>query len=142
MSNRRVIITGLGWVTSLGTDVDSVWRDLVNGRSGISHITRFDTSEYSTKIGGEVTDWNGSPHLDKRDTKRLDRFAQFALSASICAVQDAGLDFEKEDPWRCGSIIGSGIGGIEEFEAGHKKMLEKGPSRVSPFMVPLSLIHI
>ena len=136
MSNRRVVITGLGWVTSLGTNVDAVWKDLVDGRSGIKPITRFDTTEYSTKIGGEVTGWDGSPNLDRRDARRLDRFAQFALGASIDAVSDSGIEFDRENPWRCGSIIGTGIGGIEEFEQGHKKLLEKGPSRVSPFIVP------
>ena len=136
MSRRRVVITGMGWVTSLGNEVDKVWQDLVNGRSGICPITRFDTTEYSTKFGGEITDWDGGPNLDKREAKRLDRFAQFALNASIDAVRDADIDFEKEDTWRCGSIIGTGIGGIEEFETGYQKLLAKGPSRVSPFMVP------
>ncbi len=136
MNSRRVVITGLGWVTSLGCDVNGVWQKLVNGTSGISPITRFDTSQYTTKFGGEVCDWQGGPHLDRRDIKRLDRFAQFALSAAIDAVNDGGIDFHKEDPWRCGSIIGSGVGGIEEFAEGHQKLLEKGPGRVSPFMVP------
>ncbi len=136
MSKRRVVITGLGWVTSLGNDVGKVWQDLIKGRSGITTITRFDTSEYSTKFGGEITDWDGGPNLDKRESKRLDRFAQFALNASIDAIRDASIDFEKEDVWRCGSIIGTGIGGIEEFETGYRRLLDKGPSRVSPFMVP------
>jgi len=136
MSRRRVAITGLGWVTSLGMSVDDVFADLLAGKSGISTITKFDTTEYSTKFGGQIADWDGGPHLDKRDAKRLDKFAQFALSASIDAVADAGIAFAAENPWRCGAIIGSGIGGIEEFEEGHAKMLNKGPSRVSPFMVP------
>ena len=132
---RRVVITGLGWVTSLGTDLEQVWRDLLAGRSGIRPIARFDTSAYEVTFGGEISDWN-PPRLDARVAKRLDRFAQFALNASIDAVDDAGLDFAGENPWRCGSIIGSGIGGIEEFEYGHRKLLEKGPDRLSPFMVP------
>ena len=136
MKQRRVVITGLGWVTSLGTDVGEVWDKLVAGTSGIRSLTRFDTSQYSTQFGGEVTDWDGGAHIDKREAKRLDRFAQFALNAAIDSVNDAGLDFGKENPWRCGAIIGSGVGGIEEFAAGHQKLLEKGPTRVSPFMVP------
>lgn len=136
MSQRRVVITGLGWVTSLGLDVQRVWSDLIAGRSGIRNITRWDTSRHDVKFGGEVADWDGGPNLDKREAKRLDRFSQFAVNAAIDAVRDAGLDFAKEDPWRCGSIIGTGIGGIEEFEQGYRKMLEKGPDRVSPFMVP------
>ena len=136
MSCRRVVITGLGWVTSLGLGVDEVWKKLVNGESGIKPITRFDTGEYSTKIAGEISDWDGGPNLEKRVAKRLDRFAQFALNAAIDAVNESGLDFSREDPWRCGSIIGSGVGGIEEFADGHLRLLNKGPGRVSPFMVP------
>ena len=125
----------MGWVTSLGLDVEGVWGDLLAGKSGIRPVARWDTSKYSTKFGGEVQDW-AAPNIEKRDVKRLDRFAQFALNAAIDAVKDSGLDLTKEDPWRCGSIVGSGIGGIEEFEEGHAKMLTKGPDRVSPFMVP------
>lgn len=136
MSKRRVVITGLGWVTSLGLSVEEVWKELLSGRSGIKAVTRWDTSRHEVKFGGEVTDWDGGPNLDKREAKRLDRFSQFAVNAAVDAVKDAGLDFAKEDPWRCGSIIGTGIGGIEEFEQGYRKMLEKGPDRVSPFMVP------
>lgn len=126
----------MGWVTSLGTDVAKVFDDLCAGKSGITNITRFDTSEYSTRFGGECAYWTGGDNIDKRESKRLDRFAQFALNAAIDAVNDSGLDFSRENPWRAGSIVGSGVGGIEEFAVGHQKLLEKGPSRVSPFMVP------
>ena len=136
MDPRRVVITGLGWVTSHGLSVDGVWQQLLAGKSGIKPITRFDTAEYPTKIGGEVSDWHGGPNIEPRVARRLDRFAQFALNAAIDAVKDSGLDFSKENGWRCGSIIGSGVGGIEEFAEGHAKLLEKGPTRVSPFMVP------
>ncbi len=135
MTPRRVAITGLGWVTSLGNSVPSVFADLVAGKTGISSITKFDTAAFSTKFAGEIANWT-APNLDKREAKRLDRFAQYALNAAIDAVNDAGLDFAKEDPWRAGSIVGSGVGGIEEFADGHARMLEKGPDRVSPFMVP------
>jgi 3-oxoacyl-[acyl-carrier-protein] synthase II len=135
MSQRRVAITGLGWVTSLGLSVDSVFNDLVAGKSGIRPVVRWDTTAFATKFGGEVLDWQ-APRVDKRVAKRLDRFAQFALNAAIDAVEDAGIDFAKENPYRCGSIIGSGVGGIEEFAEGHQKLLEKGPDRVSPFLVP------
>jgi len=136
MSHRRVVITGLGWVTSLGIDVNDVFDKLVAGTSGITEITRFNTDGFVSKIGGEVRQWDGGPHLDRRTARRLDRFGQFALSASIDAVNDAGIDFANEDIFRCGSIIGSGVGGIEEFAEGHEKLLESGPERVSPFMVP------
>ncbi len=136
MSKRRVVVTGMGWVTSLGTDVDEVFGKLCEGTSGISLIQRFDTAAYSTKIAAECTDWTGGAHLDKREARRLDRFTQFAMNAAIDAVNQSGLDFSKEEPFRCGSIIGSGIGGIEEFESGYQKLIDKGPDRVSPFMVP------
>ncbi len=136
MSDRRVVITGMGWITSLGDSVDQVWSSLTEGASGIGQITRFDTERFATKIGGQVpTDWQPD-HIEKRELKRVDRFTAYALSAAIHAVDDSGLDFEKEDPWRCGSIIGTGIGGIEEFETGSGKLVLKGPDRVSPFTIP------
>ena len=140
MSQRRVVITGLGWVTSLGNDVSGVWQKLLDGESGIRKVTRFDTTEYAVKFGGECTEWDGPPAFDpparKQATKKMDRFAQFAVNAAVDAVNDAGIDFAKENPWRCGSIIGTGIGGMEEFCDGYRKLIQKGPSRVSPFMVP------
>ena len=140
MSDRRVVITGIGLVTSLGNDVDAVWQKLLDGESGICTVTRFDTTEYPVKFGGECTEWDGPPQMDgparKQASKKMDRFAQFAVSAATDAVNDAGLNFENENPWRCGSIIGTGIGGMEEFCGGYRKLIAKGPSRVSPFMVP------
>lgn len=136
MSTRRVVVTGIGWVTALGVTLDQVWNDLLEARSGIRSISRFDASKYSTRFGGEVLGWEGGPHIDRREAKRLDRFAQFALNAAIDAARDSGIQFEQEDPWRCGSIVGTGIGGLEEFEASYNKLLEKGPDRVSPFTVP------
>lgn len=135
MNECRVVVTGLGCVTSLGSDVEQLWSNLCNGQSGIQTITRFDTSRYEIKIGGEVPD-SDLTNLEKRAAKRMDRFAQFAVNAAIDAVNDAGVDFAKEDTWRCGVIIGTGIGGIDEFETNYRKLLEKGPDRVSPFVVP------
>lgn len=136
MNRRRTVITGVGWVTSLGLSVDEVWNDLTHGRSGIGPLTHFNTEGYLTRFGGEIEPWTGGPNLDKRLTKRMDRFAQFSLNASIDAANDAGIDFSNEDPWRCGAIIGTGVGGMDEFAEGHRKLLEKGPDRVSPFLVP------
>lgn len=135
MSRRRVVITGLGWTTSLGHNVPQVWDKLLAGTSGISAITKFDTARYATKIGGQISDWT-APNVEARVAKRLDKFAQYAINASVDAVNDAGLDFTQENAYRCGAIIGSGIGGMEEFEAGYAKLIAKGPERVSPFMVP------
>lgn len=141
MSGRRVVITGLGWATSLGDQIDQVWDKLLRGTSGIHPIQRFDTEQYTVKFGGEMSDWKGGRHLAQRDCKRMDRFSQFALSSAIDAVEDAAVSFDREDPFRCGVVVGSGIGGIEEFEIGHAKMLEKGPSRVSPMMIPKLMIN-
>jgi 3-oxoacyl-[acyl-carrier-protein] synthase II len=135
MSKRRVVITGLGWATSLGNSVNDVFQKLVDGQSGIRPLERFDYSDYGARIGGEITEWD-HPNLDSREAKRYDRFAQFAVNAAVDAVADSGIDFSKENEFRCGSVIGSGIGGMEEFVSGHEKLLTKGPSRVSPFMVP------
>ncbi|BAM04433.1 beta-ketoacyl-ACP synthase II [Phycisphaera mikurensis] len=140
MDKRRVVVTGLGWVTSLGLGVDEVFEKMVAGTSGIGPITKFDTTDFNTKFGGQVQDWDGPPVIEgverSRYAKKMDRFAQFALNAGVEAVLDSGIDLAKEDPWRCGAIVGSGVGGIEEFADGHEKLLKKGPSRVSPFMVP------
>ena len=141
MNKRRAVITGTGWTTSLGNSVPRVWEDLLAGKSGVGPVRRFDTSDYLVRIGGELSDWDGKPYLDTREKKRLDRFAQFAMGSSIEAVADAGLDFEQEDLERCGVVIGSGIGGIAEFEEGHRRLLEKGPRRVGPFMIPKLMIN-
>ncbi len=133
---RRVVVTGLGWVTSMGLSVDKVWQRLLDGESGITTITRFDTDGFGTTFAGEVAEWDGGPKVDPRTAKRLDRFAQFAVNASVDAVEDSGIDFTKEDRWRCGAIIGSGVGGMDEFCAGVRKLDSKGPGRVSPFLVP------
>jgi 3-oxoacyl-[acyl-carrier-protein] synthase II len=137
MSRRRVVVTGLGVITSLGESVDEVWDALCAGKSGIGPITRWDTSTYPVRIGGECTHFDVTKYgIDFREAKRLDRFGQFGLAASVNAVTDAGLDFEKEDRFRCGVIIGTGIGGIETIEEQHLVLNERGVSRVSPFTVP------
>jgi len=141
MSQRRVVITGVGWVTSLGLSIDPVWKDLVAGKSGVRALVGFDTTDFKTKFGGEITDWTGGPHLDKLAAKRLDRFAQFAIHGAVEAVNDSGIDFEKENRWRCGAIIGTGIGGIETIFAGSETLLKKGPRRVSPFVIPKTMCN-
>ena len=135
-SERRVVITGLGAVTALGPDVKTFWKNILDGKSGVKRIESFDTTDYPSKIGGEITDFNLDERVDKREAKRMDRFAQFALQASIQAVADSGLDMNAVNRERCGVIIGSGIGGLGELEREHRKMIERGPDRVSPFCVP------
>ncbi len=137
MSRRRVVVTGLGVISSLGESVDEVWDALCAGTSGIGPITRWDCSTYPVKIGGECTNFDVTKYgVEHREAKRLDRFSQFGLAASINAVKDSGLDFDKEDRFRCGVIIGSGIGGIETIEEQHLILTERGVGRVSPFTVP------
>src|SRR5690242_12723316 len=139
---RRTVITGLGWITSLGENVDQVWDDLCAGKSGIGPITRWDASKYPTRFGGECSKFDVTKYgIEHREAKRLDRFGQFGLAASVNAVKDAGLDFDKEDRYRCGVIIGSGIGGIETLEEQNRILIERGVSRVSPFTVPRLMVN-
>jgi 3-oxoacyl-[acyl-carrier-protein] synthase II len=133
---RRVVITGLGTVNPLSSDVADYWRALLAGRSGIGRLELFDTSAFKVRFGGEVKHFNPEAVLDPRVSRRLDRFAQFALVATVHAVKESGLDFSKEDPFRCGCIYGSGIGGIREFEEQHIRYQKEGPSRISPFVIP------
>src|SRR5262249_27376905 len=136
MTRRRVVITGLGTVNSLGCDVPSYWRALCAGRSGIGRIEQFDTSAFKVHFGGEVKNFHPETVLDARSVRRLDRFAQFAMVAAIAAVADSGFDVAKEDPFRCGVIVGSGIGGLNEFEEQHSRYLSSGPGKISPFVIP------
>src|SRR5688500_733210 len=140
--SRRVVITGMGVVTSLGETVDELWEALCAGRSGIKTVTRWDFSKYPVRFGGECTTFDVTKYgVEHREAKRLDRFAQFGLAASVSAVKDAGLDFDKEDRTRCGVLIGSGIGGIETLEEQNKVLIERGVMRVSPFTVPRLMVN-
>lgn len=133
---RRVVITGLGTVTGLSCQVEDLWKRLCAGESGVRSIQRFDASQLRSRFGGEVCNWSTDAYLEPREAKKLDRFTQFALVAGIDAVRDSGLDFSKEDPFRCGVMIGSGIGGLQEIEVQHTRLLEKGPDKVSAFTIP------
>lgn len=136
MDKRRVVITGLGCVTALGESVEGLFTALCEGKSGVSPIESFDTSEYPVKFGGEIKTFDVTRYMDQRECKRMDRFSRFAIAAAIQAIKDSGLDFSKEDPYRVGAIIGTGIGGIKEIEEQHTRLLNKGPCKVSPFCVP------
>jgi 3-oxoacyl-[acyl-carrier-protein] synthase II len=145
MSHRRVVITGMGVVCSLGETVDDFWDALVSSRSGIAPISRFDASQYTVHFGGECSRFEPERYFpDKTEIKRLDRFAQFGLVAGNAAVADSGLDFSRfteAQRERCGVMIGSGIGGIYEIEEQHKILLERGPRRVSPYLVPKLMVN-
>jgi 3-oxoacyl-[acyl-carrier-protein] synthase II len=138
MTRRRVVITGLGTVNPLAHDVPAYWRALLAARSGVAPITLFDAAAYKVRIGGEVKNFTPAPVIDARAAKRLDRVVQLAIVAADEALKDSGLDVSKEDAFRCGVIVGSGIGGLAEFEAGHHDLLNpaKGPNRLSPFIIP------
>ncbi|MBN9121517.1 MAG: beta-ketoacyl-ACP synthase II [Planctomycetes bacterium] len=145
MTRRRVVITGLGTVNPLALNVPDYWRGLLAGKSGIAPITHFDTasfrqfngatSAFKTTFGGEVKNFKPDPTIDTRAARRLDRFAQFALVAAAEAVKDSGLDLAGENAFRCGCILGSGIGGIAELEEGQTTLLERGPGRLGPFLI-------
>jgi 3-oxoacyl-[acyl-carrier-protein] synthase II len=133
---RRVVITGLGAVTALGSEVPAVWAGLLAGKSGVSRIELFDTSAFKVHFAGEVKGFDPETVLDPKIARRLDRFAAFALAASKSAVKDSAIDLTKEDPFRCGVILGSGIGGLNEFEEQHGRYIKDGPRRISPFVIP------
>lgn len=138
---RRVVVTGLGVVTSLSRQVEDLWQRINRGESGVVPIKAFDTTDFKVKFGGEVSDWSTEGYITPRDTKRIDRFTQFALVAAIDAVKDSGLDFSKEDAFRCGVILGSGIGGLNEIETQHSRLIEKGPDKVSAFTIPKLMVN-
>lgn len=138
---RRVVITGVGAITSLGQEKKQIWSALCEGKSGIKPITSFDTSAFDVHFGGEVSDFEQTRWFAVKDARRLDRFAQFAVVAAILAVQDAELRLEDIDRTRAGVIIGSGMGGMIELEAQHEILLRKGPARISPFMIPKLMVN-
>jgi 3-oxoacyl-[acyl-carrier-protein] synthase II len=137
--DRRVVVTGLGAVTPLGIQIDTVWERICHGASGINTITRFDTTDFPVRIAGEAWDFVPEQYLDKRDIRRTDRFVQFALAASQEAIQDAGLSITNANADRVGVYIGTAFGGLESLEAVHKQLLEKGPNRVSPLFPAIVL---
>jgi 3-oxoacyl-[acyl-carrier-protein] synthase II len=137
MEKRRVVVTGLGAVTPLGNDVETTWNNIVTGVSGIGPLTRVNADDFPAKVAAEVKDFDPTAYLDKKDARKMDRFAQFAVAASIMAVKDADLDINEENSERVGVWIGSGIGGMETFETQHNNFLQKGYRRVSPFFVPM-----
>jgi len=140
---RRIAVTGLGVVTSTGVGCDAMWDSLSSGRSGISAIEHFDASEYTTRFAGYVKDFDPSAVVDKKEARRMSRFQQFAMVASDEALRDAGLtDIDEELAVRAGCIIGSGIGGVGEMEEATKLLLERGPSRISPFLVPMMIVDL
>lgn len=138
---KRVVVTGVGLVTPLGTGIENVWRRILNGESGISYITRFDPKNHETKIAGEVKDFKPEDYISPKDLKRMDLFIQYAIAASKIAVEDSGIDFSQENPDRMGVVVGTGLGGLPTLEYYHKVLLEKGPQRISPFFIPMLIAN-
>jgi 3-oxoacyl-[acyl-carrier-protein] synthase II len=142
MSKRRVVITGLGLVTPVGNDVESTWKALLAGQSGIAPITKFDATEFSTRFSGSVKDFDVEQYLTKKDARKMDLFIQYGMAAGIQAVKDSGLDMAQENPGRVGTAIGAGLGGMRLIEQGHSALLNGGPRKVSPFFVPSTIINM
>ncbi len=136
---KRVVITGMGVITALGKDVDTLWNNVRAGKCGITKLQKFDTEGYTCKVAAEITDFDPAEFMDKRAAKRMDRFTQFAVAATKQAVEMAGIRFADMDANRAGVILGSGIGGIETFEQQCNVLRDKGPGRVSPFFIPMQI---
>lgn len=136
---KRVVITGLGAVTPIGIGKEEYWQGLLAGVSGVGKITRFDASQYTTQIAAEVKNFDPSQYIDKKEAKRMDRYTQFAVAASKMAFEDSGINLETEDRERIGTIIGTGIGGMDTLDEQFKNLFDKGPGRVSPFFVPMMI---
>ena len=139
---RRVVVTGMGAVTPIGTGVEKYWENVKKKTLGFGEITRFDTSDFKVKLAAEVKDFVAKEHMDFKAARRMELFCQYAVAAAKEAFAQAGLDMEKEDPFRVGCSIGSGIGSLQATEAACKKMEEKGPSRVNPLLVPLMISNM
>ena len=138
---RRVVVTGLGVVTSLSNKVEELWQKVLAGESGVHPVKLFDTTDFKVKFGGDVYDWAPIEYISAKEMKRIDRFTQFALVAGTDAVTDSGIDFTKEKPFRCGVILGSGIGGLTEIENQVGRLLNKGPDRVSALTIPKLMLN-
>ncbi|MFM7319857.1 MAG: beta-ketoacyl-ACP synthase II [bacterium] len=139
--NRRVVITGLGVVSGLGHDIESFWNGILEGRSGVSDVDLFDVSAFKVRFAGQVRNFAPDELFGPKEARHLDRFVQFVLAAGDQAVKESGIDFSALDSDRCGVIIGSGIGGLNEFETQHRTMIERGPSRISPFTIPKLMVN-
>lgn len=139
---KRVVVTGLGAVTPIGNSVDEFWNSIKENKVGIDTISAFDASEFKAKVAGEVKNFDPKAYMDAKTAKRMEKFCQYAVVASKEAIEDAGLDMEKEDAYRVGVSIGSGTGSLQALEREHKKLLEKGPNRIAPLLVPMMITNM
>ena len=142
MGKKKVVITGLGFITPLGSEVNAYWQGLMEGRSCVSQIKTFDATNFTTRIAAQVPDFDPEQYFDKKTVRRMDPFVQYAAAAAIEAFRDSGIDVDKEDPGRVGVLIGSGIGGIKTLTDQCKILIEDGPRRISPFFIPMMIINM
>ncbi|WP_217519197.1 beta-ketoacyl-ACP synthase II [Vibrio metschnikovii] len=142
MSKRRVVVTGMGMLSPVGNTVESSWKALLAGQSGIVNIEHFDTTNFSTRFAGLVKDFNCEEYMSKKDARKMDLFIQYGIAAGIQALDDSGLQITQTNAPRVGVAIGSGIGGLELIESGHQALIEKGPRKVSPFFVPSTIVNM
>ena len=142
MSKRRVVVTGLGIISPVGSTIESAWDAIVRGESGIGPITRFDVSAFPVRFGGAVRGFDITQYMTPKDARRMDEFMQYGVAAGIQAVTDSGIDFSKVDPERCGAVTGAGIGGLDTIEQEHDNWVKGGPRKISPFFIPASIINM
>ena len=140
----RVVVTGMGAVTPIGNNLEDYWNGLIEGKNGCDLLTGFDTTNFATKFGCEVKNYDPLLHINRKEVQRMDRFTQLAMSAAVMCVEDSGLDVEKTNLERCGVIVGSGIGGMDTYEKQHRGLIERegDPSRISPFFIPMLILDI
>ena len=134
---KRVVVTGMGAITPIGLNTEEYWESLKAGRIGFGEITQFDTTEFKVKVAASVKGFEGKNYMDVKSARRMELFCQYAVAAAKEAMQQSGIDMETEDPYRVGCAIGSGVGSLQAMEREHKKLLEKGPGRINPLLVPL-----
>ena len=142
MSKRRVVVTGLGIISPVGSTVKSAWDAVVNGQSGIGPITKFDVSNFPVRFGGSVRDFDVTQYITPKDARRMDEFMHYGVAAGIQAVADSGIDFSKLDGERCGAVCGAGIGGLGTIEQEYDAFLKGGPRKISPFFIPASIVNM
>jgi len=142
MEKRRVVVTGIGVISPIGNNKEEFWASLASGKSGIGPLTTFDCKDYDSRIAGEVKNFIPHPFIPKKELRRMEKFVQFAVTAAKEAIDDSGLDLPKEDPFNVGVLVGSGIGSLRIIEEQHKVILEKGPSRITPFLIPMLIVNM
>jgi 3-oxoacyl-[acyl-carrier-protein] synthase II len=140
--NKRVVVTGLGIMSPLGIGIEENWQAIMQGKSGVGPITRFDATDFPSKIAGEVKNFDPLNYVDKKDVKKMDAFIHYAIAAGTMAIQDSGLKIDESNADRVGVLVGSGLGGLETIERYHTILLKKGPKKISPFFVPMLIVNL